>query len=474
MTTSPNIVALEGYVGPDHRAFDTAPPHWERLRPIVPVEIPAGSKVFIPQREISPPHAESSIWIKVQQFLMGDPEWVEEGERAFLGRVFRTASGPEDIDSFGGWRRNFASFYPTSPKRASSALFSHAIPWSDGVDNAGHYCIATRALQTFMMLRSDDPEGAEAAWTFFVDRALFEAGMIVQHELGNEGIWSYEKSSSDRPGDFYPRGVVRWSHCWPESVLLFHALTGELGEVVEKIGLHIRRTMTEPGYRNHQAIYNGHYGSRRCAWLLRALRCLDVLMDGAVTVDDEAAKEVLDSVFDRWTLIQGDISFIRQVPAEVPVGGVMGVWDQWLWLSEALPWLLKFGLYLPMAARMANYLATLNRADGRVPYTMTVSWKTPGKEVAAVTPTYGREATHSSIALPAMAGLAAMGKFPVDTFTKTYDHVADALPYGLRGNPVAGHPDKRTLPYGGAAPKTVASLAWGLIPAVVRARGSLG
>ncbi len=416
---------------------------------------------------VTPPDESDGRWQAVFDFLYGDPDDRADCEPvdAFEANVFRDLDEqtPEDtggdLESIGAWSVKYRTdYYGPNPdgtarlnpiyEQVSEFLRVGDIPWAAGIDNAGHYDISAQLLRCYLRFRHSNPRVAGLAWQFLVKRALYEAGQVVNHKTGS---WRYEKSSGPYVGDFLPADKVTWSHSFPSGLMLFAHLTGQLLDVAAKVALHIKHTFDDPVLRRYQATYEtGHYGPRRCAWYLRALRCAGAILGEAVTEDNDAAGTCLRSVR-QWFSDPYMAKWIRQVQAE-STHRPQGAWDTWLWLGEALPWCLMDGdiEMVHQLGSIARWMSQWNSEAGQVPYTIHIHAEDN------VTPRY-TSSTHTAVALPVMAGLVFAGQLEQQTFARSFRYWLGTVPYGCRGNVSSSNPKERDLRYGAGAPKIMAT-----------------
>lgn len=431
---------------------------------------------------VAPPDEEDKRWRAVREFLYGDPADRVPLEKAdqFEARVFRDLMpGEDDLgadqESLGAWSVKYRTDYfggtnaqglPRLNEKFEQvplALRVGDIPWADGIDNAGHYDIAVSLLRCYLRNRDEHPRIAGLAWQFFVKRALYEAGQVTNHRNGQ---WRYEKSSGPYVGDFYPDGYVQWSHSWPSGLLLFAHLTGQLQDVAVKVAEHIKESYDDPRIR-HQITYERmRYGPRPCAWWLRAVRCAGSILGPQVRIDDDYALSSITTTLEAAAGSFYSPKWIRQLQADRTP---MGAWDAWLWLGEALPWLVMNGEHqtITRLGSIARWMARWNSPEGQVPYTIHIH------NEDSVTPRY-TSATHTALALPAMAGLVAAGQLDSVVFERAFRFWARNIPFGCRGWPAASDPTKRDLAHGGAAPKIMADHALALVNPVFDLADRLG
>lgn len=449
---------------PDQPPAHTDIDHLHGVRP-EHCDLRPWSGIFFTTGELLPPDFRSRKWEAIDRFLLGNPETRPDLERVntFMTNVWSDNNGVHDLDSIGAWSEKFTDeLYPWSGVKHHEVpeyLRVGLIPWGgDGVDNNGHYDIPLWCLEQYR--RSGDIR----CWDMFVKVALHQAGQGVHLGTGN---WRYEKTRWIWTGDFYPDDAVRWSHGFPAGLILFAFLTGECEVVVSLLIQHLRNLRGTSSVN-----YNGHYGPRAMAWVLRALRAFEAVIGETSGPEIEAfALEVIDSVL-RHQHTSGFIMELQGQPnrLDYTVPATVGTWAQWAFLSEAIWWatfkqdesrmnaLKKLGRWL-LANTMDN--------EGRTAYTTVIN--PDGSGTAQV----WRGGTHTAVALPAMLALTGMGAMDAQAFVAATRVVVDSLPFGILGDPTSV-PNTRSRPYGAAAPKVCASLTVGLRPWVLAAAVKLG
>ena len=391
-----------------------------------------------------PPEEGSPLWDRVKEFLLFQVDkknlptkWQSLNE--FTANVWKDrAPGDQELTSAGAWAQQFTNLYWNPPWAHVCPEYRRVgwEPWANGHPGGNHYCSATWALEEYINTKNP------LSWQLFCLRVLHLAGQGIDHRYG--GI-RYEKSSWCFAGDFQADGYFLWSHQWPEAVLLFHFLTGELQDVVD--------LLVSYGHNNPHS-WNGYWGIRGSAWYLRALRCAFVLSR------DESVKHAANTYVN--TILTTNESYgFPYFPNFGRYDQGTSPWQGWAFISEALMFAFSSGdtsIYQRVKPLLDWYMVNSRFENGSVAY----DW-TPAQGARYIS------FIHTSYALPALAYMAEAGDLPWSEVEKSIDHVINGLPEanghsGLLWLDSAG---RQTRPWGPAATKIAANAMYGLRPTLL-------
>lgn len=419
-------------------------------------ELRPGERYYWVEGELpAPPPDDSPLWAGVKEFLLAQvskdrlpSKW--EPLNDFTSNVWKDrAPGDLELTSAGAWSQEFTTLYWNPPWAQVCPEYRKVgwEPWANGHPGGNHYCSATWALEEYINTKNP------LSWQLFCVRVLHLAGQGVDQRYG--GI-RYEKSRWCFAGDFQADGYFLWSHQWPEAVLLFNHLTGELQDVVDLLVTY--------GHQNPHN-WNGYWGIRGSGWYLRALRCFYVL------TRQESVKNYALSYID--TILTTTESFgFPYFPNFGRYDSGSSPWQGWLFMSEAL--MLDFtvsrltgnsGIYDRLKPMLDWYLVNTRFSNGSIAY----DW-TPANGARYLS------FIHTSYAIPALAYMAEKGDLPWAEVEKSIDWVILAPGIHNQGLPEAnGHSGllwldsagRQTRPWGPAAPKIAANAMYGLRPTLL-------
>jgi len=397
-----------------------------------------------------PPEMSDPKWKEVRIWLLStinngthpiDPRLDDFSSQVWVDRA---VDDTEKISS-GAWSQDWLINYWSPPWAAACPLYRQVgwEPWANGHAGGSHYNSAMWALENY--IRTQNP----LAWQLFVLRVLHIAGQGMDWKNGKI---RYEKSNWWPAGNFYPSGT--WSHNWPECILFFWHLTGGLEDVATKV---------IESMRYSAPTWTGYWGTRNMGWYLRAIRAIDIIMPDEIKEDDVKADQVIDSV-----LSIPEQRGIQYFPNDGSWEHTVDVWQDWLFLSEAVQWSLHgkgggsalYDRLKPFADH--HLLYNRNPTNGQVAY------YTKPYSGSGATPNY-YSFTHTTMALPMMAAMVEKGDFPQAELRKSIDFMLNNLPnaQGYRGLLWLNSNDQQTRPWGPAACKIASMAMYGLRPDIL-------
>ena len=419
---------------PSRVAGGPVPPHHE-LRP--------GERYYWADKLPEPPPSDDPKWDAVRRFLLAFHPRTNDAVNKFGNNVWKDrAAGDTELKSAGAWAQDFDTLY-WNPPWADVCPEYRSVgwePWANGHPGGNHYCSATWALEEYLI--SGDP----LAWQLFSLRVLHLAGQGLDWRYG--GI-RYEKSSWCFAGDFQQDGYFLWSHMWPEAVLLYNYLTGELDDA--------KNLLVDYGFQNPHN-WTGYWGIRGSGWYLRAIRCAyELTQDDGVRV---FGQQYIDKI------LTTNESFGKPYfPNKGAYDDSISPWQQWLFLSEILAFAFSTGdndVYDRIKPILDWLLDNTRFDDGSIAYLWS---PTQGKKYLSF--------VHTSYALPAMSYMAERGDFSWDEVKKSTEFVINGLPEanGHEGLLWLDSKGRQTRPWGPAAPKIAANAMYGLRPTVLHQAG---
>jgi len=442
-------VSVDSTVSPGHPSWPSTipegtPPSHTPGGPIPSKhELRPGERYYWADKLPDPPEFNDPKWNAVRRFLLAFHPRNNVSVNAFGNNVWKDrVKGGTELKSAGAWAQEFTSLYWNPPWAAACPEYRKVgwEPWANGHPGGNHYCSATWALEEYLM--SGDP----LAWQLFSLRVLHTAGQGLDWRYG--GL-RYEKSTWVFAGDFQRDGYFLWSHQWPEAVLLYNYLTGELDDA--------KTLLAEYGYNNPHN-WNGYWGIRASGWYLRALRCAyELTQDEGVMV---YAQQYIDKV------LTTNQSFGKPYfPNLGAYDESISPWQQWLFLSEVLTFAFAVGdetMYGKVKPILSWLLTNTRFEDGSIAYLWT---PTQGKTFLSF--------VHTSYALPAMAYMAQRGDLLWSEVKKSAEFVINGLPEanGHEGLLWLDPQGRQTRPWGPAAPKIASNAMYGLRPTVLYLAG---
>lgn len=368
----------------------------------------------------------------------------------------------DDQATLGYWNRGYRDLYwnPAYMKHIPDYRLIGMTPWAEGPSN-DHYAKATWCLENYFVT------GDLAAWRQFVLIVLHQAGQGFVHDpnyparSGMHGL-RYEKGPDHWVGSYFPNDAdCSWGHYWPEGILLFWFLTGELGDVAWQIIVNLRANM--------RGGYKGYWGPRIVSRALRALRLLDKLFPGQTEDDRYVETIVHDSL--AYAASKGTPYF----PNYGLFGGLgIDVWQDWDFMSEIMQWYMFrpggddiYGALLPIAEW---HLENTTRLDGHIGYKASAQ---NGKVLSVVHESFN----HTAFAVPMLAAMTYHGDLGIDEFRRHVDHVLAFMPKNRNGGRGLLHvtPDGAQHRFWGqAAEKTAAGIMFGMRPDFLNYVGNYG
>lgn len=353
-------------------------------------------------------------------------------------------------ETLGFWARGYHDHYwnPTWLRGMPTYRRVGMLPWANGISN-DHYSSAVLCLENYLATGDKD------SWRMFCLIVLWQAGQGFIHdpkffERSTGHGFRYEKSAGHWPGSFYPETHPFWSHYWPEGILLFWHLTGELGDVVEMLLANL--------VANCPHSYNGYWGHRGHGWAFRALRLTNLLFPG-LDIDNEYMIRIVDT--DLALLAKHDLPFFPNFGGNPPA---IEVWQDWLWLSEVA----QVAVFGPDGGAdtyerikpIALWHLENTTENGMVAYRALFE----GKTLVPGSPQY-TSPVHTSFSLPMIGWLVARGDVPASTYRQHLKVCLDYMPknrYNARGLFHIDESGRQLRPWGAAAEKIGASLMYGL------------